>query len=196
MEERKEEEYYIWYNYGVEEGPYNSEKVKNLILEGRLREEDKIWLDRLGEWKRADEIDELVSLFEERKARTERVKKVKKKILVIEDDVSLKEILEDVLAEKGYDVVSAKDGMEGLRKVYVELPDLVILDIMIPQLYGLEVCKRLKKDPTTCGVPIIFLTAKDQVMDKLLGIESGAEIYLTKPFDMDVLLAKIKSLIT
>lgn len=195
---RDEEEYYVWYTYGLEEGPYDFEKIRNLIFEGRLREEDKIWLNRLGEWKKANEINELKKLFEERK--TEKISpskegEKKKKILLIEDDHSLTEILADVLGEKGYLMFTANDGLEGLRKAYVELPDLVILDIMLPQLNGLEVCKRLKKDEKMKNVPIIFLTAKDQITDKLLGIESGGEIYLTKPFEMDELLSKVETLL-
>lgn len=195
MNEEKKEEYYVWYNYGIEEGPYDFEKISNLISEGRLREEDKIWLDRFGEWKEANKIEELVPLFEGRKKKIVPPEKRKKKILVIEDDESLREILSDVLEAKGYSVVTSKDGLEGLRKAYVELPDLVILDIMLPELSGLEVCKRLKKDTQMKNIPIIYLTAKDQVTDKLLGLESGAEIYLTKPFDVDVLLTKIETLL-
>jgi CheY-like chemotaxis protein len=196
--EEPKEEYYIWYTYGVEEGPYDFEKIKNLISEGRLREEDKIWLNRLGEWKSANEISELKKLFEGRKSGSLQINnlgKIKKKLLLIEDDDSLREILADVLQEKGYLVVNAGDGLEGLRKVYVELPDLVILDIVLPQLNGLEVCKRLKKDEKMKNMPVIFLTAKDQVTDKLLGIESGGEIYLTKPFDMEELVTKVKTLL-
>lgn len=196
MNEEKKEEYYVWYDYGIEEGPYDFEKVSNLISEGRLREEDKIWLDRFGEWKEANKIEELVPLFEGRKKKIVSPEKMKKKILVIEDDESLREILSDVLEAKEYTVVTSKDGLEGLRKTYVELPDLVILDIILPGLSGLEVCKRLKKDTRMKNIPIIYLTARDQVTDKLLGLESGGEIYLTKPFDIDVLVEKIQSLLT
>jgi len=195
MNEEKKEEYYVWYIYGIEEGPYDFEKISNLIGEGRLREEDKVWLDRFGEWKEANKIEELVPLFEGRKKKIVSPEKRKKKILVIEDDGNLRETLSDVLETEGYSVVTSKDGLEGLRKTYVELPDLVILDIILPELSGLEVCKRLKKDTQMKDIPIIYLTAKDQVTDKLLGLESGAEIYLTKPFDMDVLLEKIQNLL-
>jgi len=195
MNEEKKEEYYVWYIYGIEEGPYDFEKISNLIGEGRLREEDKVWLDRFGEWKEANKIEELVPLFEGRKKKIVSPEKRKKKILVIEDDGNLRETLSDVLETEGYSVVTSKDGLEGLRKTYVELPDLVILDIILPELSGLEVCKRLKKDTQMKDIPIIYLTAKDQVTDKLLGLESGAEIYLTKPFDMDELLKKIDTLL-
>jgi len=196
--EELKEEYYVWYTYGVEEGPYDFEKIRNLIFEGRLREEDKIWLNRLGEWKEANEINELKKLFVERKAESPKMKKgekIKKKILLIEDDHSLSEVLAEILVERGYLVVTANNGLEGLRKAYVESPDLVILDIMLPQLDGLEVCKRLKKDETMKNIPVIFLTARDQVTDKLLGIESGGEIYLTKPFEIEELTEKIKTLL-
>jgi len=196
--EELKEEYYVWYTYGVEEGPYDFEKIRNLIFEGRLREEDKIWLNRLGEWKEANEINELKKLFVERKAESPKMKKgekIKKKILLIEDDHSLSEVLAEILVERGYLVVTANNGLEGLRKAYVESPDLVILDIMLPQLNGLEVCKRLKKDETMKNIPVIFLTARDQVTDKLLGIESGGEIYLTKPFEIEELTEKIKTLL-
>ncbi len=196
--EELKEEYYIWYVYGVEEGPYDFGKIRNLISEGKLREEDKIWLNRFGEWKSASEISEFSELFKARKAeslQTSNPKNTKKKILLIEDDDSLRGILSDILQEKGYLVVNAGDGPEGIRKVYVELPDLVVLDVMLPQLSGLEVCKRLKKDEKMKNMPIIFLTARDQVTDKLLGIESGGEIYLTKPFDMDELVAKVETLL-
>lgn len=199
----EKEEYYVWYNYGIEEGPYDFEQIKQFILEGRLREEDKIWLNRLSEWKPIEQIDELKELFAQRKTKgqarevtSEEEEKKKKKILLVEDEYGLSEILAEVMNEKGYNTVVAHNGLEGLRKAYVELPDLIILDVMLPQLNGLEVCRRLKKDERMKNTPVIFLTAKDQVTDKLLGIESGGEVYLTKPFDMDELLAKIKSLLT
>lgn len=199
----EKEEYYVWYNYGIEEGPYDFEKIKQFILEGRLREEDKIWLNRLSEWKPIDQIDELKELLLERKTKGQArevtselaEEKKKKKVLLIEDEYSLSEILAEVMNEKGYNTVVAYNGLEGLRKAYVELPDLIILDVMLPQLNGLEVCRRLKKDERMKSTPVIFLTAKDQVTDKLLGIESGGEVYLTKPFDMDELLAKIETLL-
>lgn len=192
----KKEEYYVWYDYGIEEGPYDFEKIKDLILEGRLREEDKIWADDLREWKKANEIERLKPVFEEKKTPGFRgEERKKKKILLTEDDGVLRHILSDMLEKRGYDVVIAKDGLEGLRKAFVELPDLIILDIILPCLSGLEVCKRLKKDTRMKDIPIIYLTAKDQVTDKLLGLESGGEIYLTKPFDIDVLLEKIQTLL-
>jgi DNA-binding response OmpR family regulator len=100
-----------------------------------------------------------------------------------------------VFTEKGYEAITAADGAEGLRMAFSELPDVIILDVTMPKLSGWEVCKRLKKDDATKNIPIIFLTAKDQVPDKLLGLELGGDRYLTKPFDLEQLEKAVEELL-
>jgi len=99
------------------------------------------------------------------------------------------------LKSKGYDIVVAHSGEEALRKTKEERPDLILLDVMMPPPNGYQVCRTLKDDPEYKRIPIIFLTAKGTDSDKFWGMESGAEDYITKPFEADDLLAKIKALI-
>jgi len=116
---------------------------------------------------------------------------MKKKILIIEDEEDLVKGLKLNLADEGYKVDWAADGAEGLRKALQETPDLIILDIMLPEMDGLEVCRELRQK--NIGIPIIMLTAKGEEIDKVVGLEIGADDYITKPFSVRELLARIKA---
>lgn len=116
---------------------------------------------------------------------------MKKKILIIEDEIDLIKGLKINLSDEGFDVDWAVNGVEGLRKALEEAPDLIILDIMLPEMDGLEVCRRLRQKNST--IPVIMLTAKGGEIDKVVGLEIGADDYMTKPFSIRELLARIKA---
>ncbi len=118
-----------------------------------------------------------------------------KKILVVDDEPQMVDMLKIRLEASGYAVVTAYDGQEGLDKARSEKPDLIILDLMLPKIDGYKVCGLLKKDARFTKIPIIIFTAKAQQEDMALGKEMGADAYITKPFDSQVLLAKISELI-
>ena len=111
------------------------------------------------------------------------------KILIVEDEKKIARFLELELKHEGYDVLTAFDGRNGLDTALNENPDLMILDLMLPELSGIEVCRRLRH---TSDVPIIMLTAKDDVSDKVMGLDMGADDYMTKPFAIEELLARIR----
>ncbi len=114
------------------------------------------------------------------------------KILVVEDEPTLVETLEYNLSRQGYDVSAAMDGPEALEIARRERPDLVILDLMLPGIDGLEVCRVLRQE---MSVPILMLTARDEEVDKVVGLEVGADDYMTKPFSMRELMARVKALL-
>ncbi|MGI1691151.1 response regulator transcription factor [Thermoanaerobacter uzonensis] len=116
-------------------------------------------------------------------------------VLVIEDEVHILELLRYNLEAAGYKVITSENGKEGLDKALEEKPDLVILDLMLPDVDGLEICKILKKNDETKNIPIIMLTAKSEEFDKVLGLELGADDYITKPFSVRELLARIKAVL-
>jgi DNA-binding response OmpR family regulator len=116
-----------------------------------------------------------------------------KKILVVDDEVDLVETLKFPLEMEGYQVLTSYNGEDGLNKARTENPDLIILDLMLPKLDGYKVCRLLKFDEKYKHIPILMLTAKTQEKDKILGLETGANEYLTKPFEIDELINKIKS---
>jgi two-component system phosphate regulon response regulator PhoB len=105
------------------------------------------------------------------------------------------ELLEFNLKQAGFDVVTAADGAEALKKAHGALPDLVILDLMLPEIDGLEVCKLLRKDPKTAKIPIVMVTAKAAEIDRILGLELGADDYVTKPFSPRELVLRVKKLL-
>ncbi len=119
----------------------------------------------------------------------------KSKILVVEDEPTLVEVLSYNLERDGYEVVVAKEGREGLRKAQMQLPDLVILDLMLPGLNGLEICRELRAGARTAGISILMLTAKEEETDQVVGFAVGADDYVTKPFSVKVLLQRIKVLL-
>jgi two-component system response regulator MprA len=115
------------------------------------------------------------------------------RLLVIEDDRAVRQALERALTFDGYEVITANDGSEGLAKVLDEQPAAIVLDVMMPHVDGLEVCRRLRaKGDTT---PILVLTARDTVGDRVAGLDAGADDYLVKPFALDELLARIRALL-
>jgi two-component system alkaline phosphatase synthesis response regulator PhoP len=117
----------------------------------------------------------------------------KGKILVVDDEVYLLQILDFSLGAEGYEVVTAEDGEQALQKAKSEQPDLIVLDIMMPKVDGYEACRKLKQDPSMKDVPVILLTAKGRDIDRKLGLEVGADDYITKPFSPNKLLEKIGS---
>ncbi|MBU1698914.1 MAG: response regulator transcription factor [Candidatus Eisenbacteria bacterium] len=116
-------------------------------------------------------------------------------IVLVEDDEDIQQLVEYNLLKEGFTVDCAGDGKEGLSLVLSENPDLLVLDLMLPGLHGLEVCRSLKKDPATAAIPIIILTAKGEESDILAGFTAGADDYVTKPFSPKVLLARIKAVL-
>jgi two-component system phosphate regulon response regulator PhoB len=116
------------------------------------------------------------------------------RVLVIEDERGLTEVLSYNLQREGYETVVAHDGQEGLRKAQTLLPDLILLDLMLPVLSGLEVCRELKAGDRTRDIPIIMLTAKTEETDQVVGFSLGADDYVTKPFGVKALMARIKAL--
>ncbi len=117
-----------------------------------------------------------------------------KRILVVEDEKDIRELLEHYLKKEGYEVRIARDGLDGLEKASREKFDLVLLDLMLPRLDGLEICRRLRSQPDTAALPIIMLTAKTEEADRIVGLEMGADDYITKPFSPREVLARIKAL--
>lgn len=120
---------------------------------------------------------------------------MEKKILVVDDEANIRELVRFNLEKEGFTVIEAVDGVTAISTVRAEKPDLVVLDLMLPALDGLEVCRVLKKDVATSGIPVIMLTAKAEEIDKVLGLEMGADDYLTKPFSPRELLARIKAVL-
>jgi two-component system alkaline phosphatase synthesis response regulator PhoP len=119
--------------------------------------------------------------------------KMEKKILVIEDDKHIVELIQFNLQASHYEVITAFDGKEGLMKALSMNPDLIVLDIMIPEIDGLGVLNRLRVEEATKRLPIIMLTAKSSEMDKIVGLEIGADDYITKPFSINELVARVKA---
>ena len=116
----------------------------------------------------------------------------KKKILVVEDEPNIIKLISFILKSSGYDVIEAEIGAAGLKKAKAEKPDMIILDVMMPKMDGFEVARKLKADPATANIPILMLSSKAQFEDKMKGIDSGAMDYVTKPFDKQELLDKVK----
>lgn len=117
-----------------------------------------------------------------------------KKILIVEDEKDILNLVKMYLGKEGYRTCTAATGLEGLKLAREEHPDLVILDLMLAELDGLEVCKRIRSDPRTSSIPIIMLTAKAEEADTVIGLELGADDYVTKPFSPKALMARVKAL--
>jgi len=120
---------------------------------------------------------------------------MKEKIVIVEDEKDIVKMLEYNLKKEGYRVFSVRDGEDALDSANREHPDLIILDLMLPGMDGLEVCKELKKETKTASIPVIMLTAKSQESDKVIGLELGADDYVTKPFSPRELIARIKAVL-
>ncbi|QGG47933.1 response regulator transcription factor [Heliorestis convoluta] len=117
------------------------------------------------------------------------------KILVVEDDSNILELVKFNLEKEGHQVEEALDGESAIIKLQEELPDLVILDLMLPRLDGLEVCRRIRSRSRSSNLPVMMLTAKGEEVDKVLGLEMGADDYMTKPFSPRELVARVKALL-
>ena len=118
-----------------------------------------------------------------------------KRILVVDDEPDLVVMISKALRYKGYEVITANDGQEGLEKAKTQKPDLIVLDLMLPRINGYKVCGLLKKDTRYAKMPVILLTAKAKSEDIELGEKIGADAYITKPYERDTLLSKIEELI-
>ena len=116
-------------------------------------------------------------------------------ILIVEDDASLAEVLDYNLSQEGYGTQIARDGQLGLREIRSSCPDLVLLDLMLPMVDGLEVCRQLRADPVTRDLLVLMLTARSEETDQIVGFSVGADDYVTKPFSIKVLLQRINALL-
>ena len=119
---------------------------------------------------------------------------MKKKILIVDDEDDILHFLELVLREKGYEVATAANGQDALTKAQIEKPDLVLLDIMMPQMDGWEVLKLLRVDDETANIPVAMLSARTEAKDRVQGLQEGAIDYICKPFSLGELLAKVETI--
>ena len=120
---------------------------------------------------------------------------LKQKILIVDDEPEAVELVEFNLKQAGFEVATAADGEAALKQAKAHLPALVVLDLMLPEIDGLEVCKLLRRDPTTAKIPIIMLTAKAAEIDRVLGLELGADDYVTKPFSPRELVLRVRKIL-
>ena len=118
-----------------------------------------------------------------------------KKVLMIEDEPDIIGLVTHYLEKEGYRMTAVRDGAKGLKQIQAELPDLLILDVMLPGMDGLEICRRLRADSKSAALPILMLTAKGEETDRVVGLEMGADDYLTKPFSPKELAARVKALL-
>lgn len=115
--------------------------------------------------------------------------------MIVEDDRALAEVLEYNLRQEGYKTVVAHDGQEGLRQAKLRTPDLVLLDLMLPMVDGLEICRRLRADPVTRGMLVLMLTAKSEETDEVVGFSVGTDDYVAKPFSVRILMERVRALL-
>jgi len=120
---------------------------------------------------------------------------MKPKILVVDDELDALEVLGFKLREAGFSPIFASDGLKALAAIRAERPDLVVLDLMLPELDGLEVCKLMRRDPALASIPVLMLTAKAAEMDRVVGLELGADDYVTKPYSPRELVLRIRKLL-
>lgn len=116
-------------------------------------------------------------------------------VLLVEDTLSEMELMKTYLIQGGYNVITAENGKEGLRKTIALKPNLIITDLVMPDMSGLELCRSLKKNPNTKELPIIACTSKNQDIDKMWGMKQGINVYITKPYSKEQILDAIKSLV-
>ncbi len=121
---------------------------------------------------------------------------LKNKILIVEDEESLLKLESILLSSKGYNVTGVMDGKAALKEVQLNRPDLVILDIMLPEMDGFEVCRQIKQNPETSNIPVVMLTAKKNSQDLARGQEVGSDAYITKPFKSSKVLDTIQELLS
>lgn len=120
---------------------------------------------------------------------------MEKTILVVDDEIHIQELIKFNLSKNGFQVITADNGIDALRIVEDEKPDLILLDLMIPGIDGLEVCKKIRRNSSIESIPIIIITAKGEELDKILGLELGADDYITKPFSVRELVARVKAML-
>ncbi|MGH7324930.1 MAG: response regulator [Candidatus Rokuibacteriota bacterium] len=125
----------------------------------------------------------------------ERVTPAPGRVLIVEDEPDVAELIRYNLQKEGYEVLLATNGTDALKRVRESRPDVVLLDLMVPQLNGWEICRRLKQDPDTRGIPVIMVTGRVEEGDKVLGFELGADDYVTKPFSPRELIARIRAVV-
>ncbi|WP_321430362.1 response regulator [uncultured Methanolobus sp.] len=139
------------------------------------------------------EIAEKLSISADQVESTlESMSDTRQKVLIVDDEMDALMALKVALEAEGYNVAEAKDGHEALDKVHSEIPDVILLDLMIPGIDGFEVCRQLKSDDVYRHIPVIMLTARGEIDDKVEGIELGADDYVTKPFNLKELKARVK----
>ena len=117
------------------------------------------------------------------------------KILIVDDEHDIVELVSYNLEKEGFKTVKAFDGEAALKMVKLQKPDLIILDLMLPKMNGLDVCRAIRRNPETISLPIIMLTAKTDEVDKIIGLENGADDYITKPFSIKELIARVRSIL-
>src|SRR5712692_4547805 len=117
------------------------------------------------------------------------------RVLIVEDEADIRDLLAFHLEREGYQVSKSRTGADALRYVKASPPDLILLDIMLPEVDGLEVCRRLRREPATAALPIVMLTAKGDEVDRVLGLELGADDYIVKPFSPKELLARVRAVL-
>ena len=117
------------------------------------------------------------------------------RVLIVEDEPDIRELLAFHLEREGYHVTRSRTGADALRQVRARLPDLILLDLMLPELGGLDVCRRLRQDPRTASVPIVMLTARGEEVDRILGLELGADDYIVKPFSPKEVVARVRAVL-
>jgi phosphate regulon transcriptional regulator PhoB len=117
------------------------------------------------------------------------------RVLVVEDEPDISGLLAFHLEREGYQVVRSRNGVDALQQVWARRPDLVLLDLMLPGMDGLEVCRRLRQDPATAALPVVMLTAKGEELDRVLGLELGADDYITKPFSPKEVVARVRAVL-
>jgi len=120
---------------------------------------------------------------------------VRKRILIIDDDASISKLVSDVLTEEGFTVITAGCGEEGISKVHRSKPNLIILDLRLPDMDGFQICQTLKKDKSISSIPIIMLTVKSAKSSTVAGLEMGADDYIVKPFNEEELVARVKTVL-
>jgi DNA-binding response OmpR family regulator len=119
----------------------------------------------------------------------------KKKVLIIDDSSTIRAVLEAALSEKGFEVMVCQDGKCGIKSAEEVIPDIILLDLILPDLPGEEVCRQIKRNPKTENIPVVMLTAKSDEVDRVIGKVLGADAYIPKPFKMDDLFSRIQELI-
>ncbi|MBE9177932.1 response regulator [Oculatella sp. LEGE 06141] len=117
------------------------------------------------------------------------------KLLLIDDDFNLVMLTKDYLEYKGYEVITAENGVQGIEAVLREKPDLIICDVMMPEMNGYTFVGKVREDPETQGIPVLFLSAKGQSKDRIDGLKVGADVYMVKPFEPDELVAQVEALL-